>query len=98
VKAVESHGCSTNASAASADSWVTSAWFALRASSENRGTTVRKSFLANVVVGSIVPVKKPLPSGLNGAKPLPSPASVGKVRKNSLWLGKPERDMNIAGL
>ena len=49
----------------------TSAWFAFRFSGEKRGTVLRKSVLSNVVVSSIFPVRKPLPSGLNGTKPMP---------------------------
>ena len=49
----------------------TSAWFAFRASGAKRGTVLRKSVLSNVVVSSIFPVRKPLPSGLNGTKPMP---------------------------
>ena len=55
----------------------TSAWFALRASGEKRGTMLRKSFLSNVVFSSIFPVRNPLPSGLNGTKPMPSSSSAG---------------------
>ncbi len=55
----------------------TSAWFACRASGVNRGTTLRKSELSKVVFSSILPVRKPLPSGLNGTKPVPSSSSVG---------------------
>ena len=57
----------------------TSAWFALRASGEKRGTMLRKSSLSNVVFSSILPVRKPLPSGLNGTKPMPSSSSVGRI-------------------
>ena len=55
----------------------TTAWFAFRASGVKRGTMLRKSVLSNVVVSSILPVRKPLPSGLNGTKPMPSSSSVG---------------------
>src|SRR4029078_11681562 len=44
-----------------------------------RGTVLRKSPLSNVVVSSIFPVRKPLPSGLNGTKPIPSSSSVGRI-------------------
>ncbi len=37
-----------------------------------RGTMLRKSDLSNFVFSSILPVRKPLPSGLNGTKPIPS--------------------------
>ena len=50
----------------------TKARFALRASGEKRGCVRRKSPLSNVVVSSMVPVRKPLPSGANGTKPIPS--------------------------
>ena len=35
--------------------------------------------LSNVVFSSIFPVRKPLPSGLNGTKPIPSSSSVGRI-------------------
>ena len=38
---------------------------------------LRKSELSNFVFSSILPVRKPLPSGLNGTKPMPSSSSVG---------------------
>ena len=44
-------------------------WFALRASAENLGTMLRKSFGVKVVFSSRAPVRKPLPSGLKGTKP-----------------------------
>jgi putative Mg2+ transporter-C (MgtC) family protein len=34
----------------------------------------RKSVLSNLVEASILPVRKPLPSGLKGTKPIPSSA------------------------
>ena len=40
---------------------------------------LRKSELSNVVFSSIFPVRKPLPSGLNGTKPIPSSSSVGNT-------------------
>src|ERR1700747_2095881 len=55
----------------------TKAWFALRFSGLNRGTLLRKSVLSNLVSASILPVRKPLPSGLNGTKPIPSSSKVG---------------------
>ena len=67
----------------------TSAWFALRASGVKRGTMLRKSVLSNVVFSSIVPVRKPLPSGLNGTKPMPSSSSVGRI--SVLGLAPPQR-------
>ena len=42
----------------------TRAWFAFRASGVKRGMVFRMSVLANAVFSSIVPVRKPLPSGL----------------------------------
>ena len=57
----------------------TSARFAFRVSGVKRGTTLRKSVLSNVVFSSILPVRKPLPSGLNGTKPMPSSSSVGST-------------------
>src|SRR5438034_8235728 len=38
---------------------------------------LRKSELTNVVFSSIVPVRKPLPRGLNGTNPMPSSSRVG---------------------
>ena len=55
------------------------AWFAARASAVNRGMPLRKSPASNVVVVSIVPVRNPLPSGLNGTNPMPSSESVGMI-------------------
>src|SRR6266404_1703308 len=40
---------------------------------------LRKSELSNVVVSSIFPVRKPLPRGLNGTKPMPSSSRVGNT-------------------
>ena len=40
---------------------------------------LRKSELSNVVFSSIFPVRKPLPRGLNGTKPIPSSSSVGST-------------------
>jgi hypothetical protein len=39
----------------------------------------RKSPAANAVEVSIVPVRKPLPSGLNGTNPMPSSESSGMI-------------------
>ena len=50
-----------------------------RASGVKRGTMLRKSVLSNVVFSSILPVRKPLPSGLKGTKPMPSSSSVGST-------------------
>jgi hypothetical protein len=41
-----------------------------RASGAKRGDTARKSVASNVVFVSIVPVRNPAPSGLNGTKPI----------------------------
>src|SRR2546421_5845830 len=54
---------------------------------------LRKSELTNVVLSSIVPVRKPLPRGLNGTNPMPSSSRVGSSsssgrlhhREYSLW-------------
>src|SRR5688572_13634997 len=54
-------------------------WFAFRASTVKRGTLLRKSVLSKEVLSSILPVRNPLPSGLNGTKPIPSSASVGMM-------------------
>jgi hypothetical protein len=43
---------------------------ALRFSGLNLGTLLRKSVLSNFMFASILPAKKPLPSGLNGTKPI----------------------------
>jgi hypothetical protein len=55
----------------------TNAWFALRFSGLNLGTLLRKSVLSNFVFASILPVRNPYPSGLNGTKPIPSSSNVG---------------------
>src|SRR6267142_145631 len=55
----------------------TNALFALRFSGVKRGTTVRKSVLSNLVSSVILPVRKPLPRGLNGTNPIPSSSRVG---------------------
>jgi len=57
----------------------TSAWLAFRASGVKRGTVLRKSVLSKVVFSSILPVRKPLPRGLKGTKPMPRPSSVGII-------------------
>src|SRR5271169_4376833 len=56
-----------------------SPWFALRASGAKRGSVLRKSLLSNFVFSLILPVRKPLPSGLYGTKPIPSSSSVGMI-------------------
>ena len=57
----------------------TSAWFAARFSSLKRGMRVRTSPGVNSVEVSTVPVRKPLPSGLNGTSEMPSSSSVGRI-------------------
>ena len=64
---------------ANAFSQSTNARFAFRFSAVKRGTTLRKSVGSNVVFSSIVPVRNPLPSGLNGTKPMPSSSSAGRT-------------------
>jgi hypothetical protein len=72
-------GVASLRAATSCSSW-TKARFAWRASaSAKRGTVLRKSPLAYWVVWSMVPVRKPLPSGLNGTKPTPSSSRVGTI-------------------
>jgi hypothetical protein len=61
----------------------TNATLAFLFSSVKRGTTLRKSVASNVVVSSIFPVKKPLPSGLNGTKPMLSSSSVGRISRSA---------------
>jgi hypothetical protein len=56
-----------------------SAPFAFRFSSANRGMVVRMSELVNAVLWLIVPVRKPLPSGLYGTKPMPSSSRAGST-------------------
>ena len=58
----------------------TSAWFAcqrLGREARDRGADVVAARTS--VVAVIVPVRKPLPSGLNGTKPMPSSSSVGRI-------------------
>src|SRR5574338_429295 len=57
----------------------TRARFVCLASSEKRGTVLRKSPASNLVLSSIVPVRKPLPSGANGTKPMPNSSNVGSI-------------------
>jgi len=52
---------------------------AARFSSVKRGIVVRMSSGVNSVVVLTMPVRKPLPSGLNGTKPMPSSSSVGRI-------------------
>src|SRR3954467_12198213 len=40
---------------------------------------LRKSVLSKAVFSSIAPVRKPLPSGLNGTKPIPSSSQRGRI-------------------
>src|SRR5579864_5439057 len=71
----------------------TRAMLALRASGEKRGTRFRKSLGSNFVFSSILPVRNPAPSGLNGTKPMPNSSKIGRSsasgpRQNkeySLW-------------
>src|ERR1035438_8498850 len=55
----------------------TSALFALRASGVKRGRVLRKSELSSLVFSSIFPVRKPLPRGLYGIRPMPSSSRAG---------------------
>jgi len=57
----------------------TRAWFALRASGLKRGMVLRMSELSKEVASLILPVRKPLPSGLKGTKPIPSSSRVGRI-------------------
>jgi hypothetical protein len=50
---------------------------ALRASGEKLGTWLRKSVGVEGGVSSILPVRKPAPSGLKGTKPMPSSSNTG---------------------
>jgi hypothetical protein len=45
----------------------------------NRGSVLRRSESLKDVVLSIAPVRKPLPSGLNGTNPIPSSTSSGRI-------------------
>ena len=73
----------------------------MRFSAEKRGTVLRKSVLSKVVVSSILPVRNPLPSGLNGTKPMPSSSRVGRISASgsrhqseySLWWREPEAEI-----
>jgi hypothetical protein len=57
----------------------TRARLAFNASGAKRGTWVRKSEESNWVFASILPVRKPAPSGLKGTKPMPSSSRVGRI-------------------
>ena len=57
----------------------TSVWFALRASTVKRGSSLRLSALSKVVCSSMPPVRKPCPSGLYGTNPMPSSAHTGST-------------------
>lgn len=48
-------------------------------SASNRGMLARMSPSPNPFLVSTVPVRKPLPSGLNGTNPMPSSAHVGST-------------------
>ncbi|MNS58890.1 hypothetical protein D3C72_918270 [compost metagenome] len=52
---------------------------AARASAAKRGDTERKSVGASSVVASILPVRKPAPSGLKGTKPMPSSSQAASI-------------------
>jgi hypothetical protein len=52
---------------------------AFRFVGENRGTVFRKSEGSNVVLSSNFAVRYPFPSGLNGTKPVPGSARVGRI-------------------
>ena len=72
----------------------TSARLCSSASPENRGICARRSLSAKVVEVSTVPVRKPLPRGLKGTKPMPSSAHAASTpcsgrrhhRLYSLWI------------
>src|SRR3984957_17035421 len=53
------------------------AWFVFIASGVKRGSVLRKSVLSSLVFSFIAPVRKPLPKGLYGTKPMPSSSRVG---------------------
>ena len=57
---------------------------AVRASAAKRGIMARMSWSAKVVFSSMVPVRKPLPSGLNGTNPMPSSSSAGSTSFGAL--------------
>jgi hypothetical protein len=60
-----------------------------RACSVNRGRLLRRSESAKAVELSIVPVRKPLPSGLNGTRPM---AELEQGRQDlGFGLAPPER-------
>ncbi len=75
-------------------SWTT-AWLALRASGAKRGTMLRKSLASKVVFSSIAPVRKPLPSGLKGTKPMPSSSQHRQHLR--LRLAPPQRIFALQG-
>src|SRR3989475_4618812 len=62
---------------------------------------LRKSEPTNLVFSSIVPVRNPLPRGLNGTNPMPSSSRVGSSsasgrlhhREYSLWWRNPEAEL-----
>ena len=66
-----------------------------RFSAVKRGTMFRKSRLSNVVASSILPVRKPFPSGLKGTKPMPSSSSVGEHLR--FGLAEPQRVLALQG-
>ena len=67
-----------------------------KASAVKRGMVLRMSLPASKVVDALtVPVRKPLPSGLNGTKPMPSSSQAGSTsssgrnpnRASTVYLG-----------
>jgi hypothetical protein len=61
----------------------TTAMFAARASAAKRGEMLRKSVALNVVLVSILPVRNPAPSGLNGTNQIPSSSQVASTPLSS---------------
>ena len=57
----------------------TTAWFASRASGVKRGTWLRKSVASNLVLASILPVRKPEPSGPQHTKPIPNSSQAERI-------------------
>lgn len=63
-----------------ARSMSTTGMLALIFSAEKRGKLARRSVLASKVeLASMVPVRKPVPSGPHGTKPMPSSRQVGST-------------------
>src|SRR4030095_558943 len=57
----------------------TSARLAARAAGSKRGTALRNSLASNFVVASILPVRKPAPSGPHGTKPMPNASQAART-------------------